>query len=191
MQPCLRLMLLASALVVSITTARAGEVVSTYGYCNARFDFCVDVPLAWEQQEAPTNGDGATFTDSAGMTLTVSGNLNPLLLNVSEAMQQAAKPFSKVTYRKQGKDWFVLSGYVGDQIVYLKEYVGDTEINSLRLEYPKARKQHYDAEVNEVVKSFTPDHLNLNGTRSVFERPDHRSPPAAAQSPHVLHRPYT
>ncbi len=155
MQVFLRSLLLISTLTVSVV-AQPGEVIAAYNYCNERFNFCVDVPLTWEQQELTLSGDGATFSDVMGMEMTVSGNNNPLLLDVAGAIEQANQEFSKVTYRKKGKDWFVLSGYAGNSILYIKEYVGDTQMNTLRLEYPTAKKQYYDADVNHVVKSFNP-----------------------------------
>ncbi|HPR90415.1 MAG TPA: hypothetical protein PLD93_03160, partial [Synergistaceae bacterium] len=67
--------------------------------------------------------------------------------------------FDTVTYRAKGKNWFVLSGYRGSDIVYLKLWVGPDAVNGLEMAYPSALKKEYDAVVTNIVRSFRPGDL--------------------------------
>ena len=67
--------------------------------------------------------------------------------------------FDTVTYSAKGKNWFVLSGYRGSDIVYLKLWVGSGAVNGLEMAYPSALKKEYDAVVTNIVRSFRPGDL--------------------------------
>ncbi len=67
--------------------------------------------------------------------------------------------FDTVTYRKLGNNWYALSGYKGEHIIYIKGWVGAGSINHLYLQYPSALKADYDDVVKRIVKSFRPGDL--------------------------------
>ena len=89
-------------------------------YCNDRYGFCVDYPSNLTMEPPPANNDGRRFHDSRGFMLIVSGINNVLENTIDTEMKSQSKDIDKITYRKKGKNWFVLSGYIGSDIVYLK-----------------------------------------------------------------------
>ena len=128
-------------------------------YCNARFGFCLSCPDGFEMDPPPTNDDGRIFRDQNGCILTAWGGYNALGETLAEALTSQSANFDTVTYKTKGKNWFVLSGYKGSDIVYLKLWVGSDAINGLRIEYPSSMKKKYDAVVTKIVRSFRPGAL--------------------------------
>lgn len=129
-------------------------------YCNDRFGFCVDYPVSFGMKPAPANGDGRIFYDDNGFRLIASGINNVLDDTPENELKNREKDFDTITYRKQEKTWYVLSGYRGNDILYVKSLVGKHSINTLYLQYPTAMKGDYDATVNHIVKSFLPGNLS-------------------------------
>ncbi|MBJ6610285.1 MAG: hypothetical protein JG718_08000 [Candidatus Thiothrix moscowensis] len=129
-------------------------------YCNERFGFCVDYPTSFGMKPPPENGDGREFYDHNGFQMTASGINNVLDATVASEMKSRAQDFDRVTYRKQAKGWYALSGYKGEDILYVKSFVGQYSISTLYLQYPTALKSDYDATVNHMVKSFIPGDLS-------------------------------
>ncbi|MDD5393877.1 MAG: hypothetical protein PHE17_12735 [Thiothrix sp.] len=129
-------------------------------YCNDRFGFCVDYPSSFSMEPPPENDDGRRFHDRHGFQMTASGINNVLDATVASEMKSTVGDFDTVTYRKKGSNWYALSGYKGRDILYVKSYVGQSAINTLYLQYPKALKTNYDASVSRIVKSFVPGDLN-------------------------------
>jgi hypothetical protein len=75
-------------------------------------------------------------------------------------MQNWKEFYAEITYQKQAKSWFVLSGYKGDNILYDKIYWGKKQTNSLRFEYPKTNRKRYDEIVLSTLRSFKHGPLN-------------------------------
>jgi hypothetical protein len=59
----------------------------------------------------------------------------------------------------EGKNWFVLSGYKGKNIIYLKAFLGTGSINHLYIEYPTHLKKKYDGMVAKISYSFKQGNL--------------------------------
>ena len=126
-------------------------------YRNDRFGFSVAVPAPFGMDPAPDNDDGRRFFDREGCSITVYGSHNVLDATVASEMEDRKSfSFDSVTYERKGKDWFVLSGFKDDDIVYSKVFVGDTLI-TLHISYPADLKADYDETVASVVKSFKRD----------------------------------
>lgn len=129
-------------------------------YCNSRYGFCVNYPSNFGSEPAPDNNDGQVFFDRDGFRMTASGSNNVTDETVKSDMNGLLSEFDTVTYRKLGKNWFALSGYKDDSIIYIKGWVGAGSINHLYLQYPSALKTDYDNVVKQIVKSFRPGDLN-------------------------------
>lgn len=128
-------------------------------YCNARYGFCVSYPNHVGMAPPPENGDGKIFYDHDGLVMTVSGANNSLDNTLQTEMQSKSEDFDNITYRAKGKNWFVLSGYSSDNIIYLKTFVGNRSINRLIIKYPaRLRAEHYEM-VEEIARSFKPGNL--------------------------------
>ena len=128
-------------------------------YCNARFGFCFSYPAHFEMDPPPENDDGRILRDGDGCVVTAWGGYNVLEETLAEAMASRSADFDTVAYKAKGKNWFVLSGYRGSDIVYLKLWVGPDAVNGLEMAYPSALKKEYDAVVTKIVRSFRPGDL--------------------------------
>lgn len=67
----------------------------------------------------------------------------------------------EITYKTLGSNWFVISGYSGDNIFYQKSFVGDDE-NTFLIEYPQTQKEKYSDMTTYLEKSFKPGPLIIN-----------------------------
>lgn len=91
--------------------------------------------------------------------MTVSGSNNSLDDSVTSEMESQTGDFDRITYRAQKKNWFVLSGYKGSEILYRKTYVGEGSVNHLHIQYPAQKRKEYDAMVTRISSSFEPGDL--------------------------------
>lgn len=145
--------ILVFSLLSFISTASAEEYKQ---YCNARFGFCVVYPAGFGVSPASDNNDGREFYDREGFTMTASGMHNVLESTLRAEMKSQEEDFDTVTYRKVKSNWYVLSGHKGDNILYIKTYVGRETIYHLYLRYPVSLKKEYDKTVSKVAQSFKP-----------------------------------
>jgi len=129
-------------------------------YCNERYGFCVNYPSNLKKERPPDNGDGQRFKDGKGFLMIVSGTNNALDDNLKTEMASQSKDFDKITYQTYKNNWFVLSGYKGSNIVYLKTYVGRSSINHLYIQFPSSQKNEYDNIVTIISRSFKSGNLN-------------------------------
>ena len=129
-------------------------------YCNDRYGFCVDYPGNLVMEPPPDNGDGRRFHDDTGFLVIASGINNVHDDTLSEEMSSQTKDFDKVTYRAKGKNWFILSGYKGSDILYRKAYVGRGAMNHLYIKYPSQYAKAYGETVTKISRSFKPGDLS-------------------------------
>lgn len=133
----------------------------SYGkYCNDRYGFCVDFPKNLVLETPPGNGDGRRFLDNKGFLMVVSGMNNILKDTLGQEMTSKSKDFDKISYRANGKNWFVLSGNKGSDIIYLKTYIGKGSMNNLYIQYPSQHRNAYDEAVTRASRSFKPGDLS-------------------------------
>lgn len=125
-------------------------------YCNGRFGQCVDIPDSYQSDPLPANGDGLVFRDGRGMTVTLSGIRNVLHASLKGELEEQMKRLPRIVYKDSGANWFVLSGYDGDNIYYVKEYVSANFISTLWVTYPARNKNDYEAVVARLSTSFSP-----------------------------------
>jgi hypothetical protein len=130
-------------------------------YCNTRYGFCAEYPAILEMEPAPANGDGRKFYFPDGFSITIYGKNNFFGENIQEQMKSQAKYFDVITYQYISKNWFVLSGYQGNNILYIKTYAGNGSTNVLFIQYPAEIKSQYDAIVSRISKSFKPGRINV------------------------------
>ncbi len=77
----------------------------------------------------------------------------------SEIFNQS-KSIDEITYRKKGKNWFVLSGFKGSEVLYIKTFIGAESINHLSMRYPAGHKTLYDDIVHKISHSYKPGDIN-------------------------------
>jgi hypothetical protein len=128
-------------------------------YCNDRYGFCIEYPKTLAIEPPPENGDGRRFHDEKGFLVIASGINNVLDDTLNGEMSSQSRDFDKITYRAKGKNWFILSGYKGSDVLYIKTYVGKGVINHLYIKYPSKRSGVYDEIVSRISRSFKPGDL--------------------------------
>ncbi len=137
----------------------ASAALADTRYCNERFGFCVSYPTQFKMHPAPDNGDGQAFYDEQGFSLIVSGINNVMDDDLDRLLKSQRKDFDQITYQARGKNWFVLSGYRQQSILYVKFYLNPQTIQHLQIRYPTVYAKHYRNTVTAIVKSFTPGEL--------------------------------
>ena len=124
-------------------------------YTNGRFGFRIDYPQSFVIAHRPDNGDGVRLTSPDGQAELVAAGGNNSKTSLKEYFDIAAKDIGgEQTYRKIGKDWFVVSSKDKGRISYLKMFVGTHSHNSFWFTYPESKKTEYDAVVIKLEKSF-------------------------------------
>lgn len=93
--------------------------------------------------------------------MTASGINNVFRDTLQTEMLSQSKYFDRITYRAKDQNWYVLSGYKGQNILYLKTFVGNESINHLHIEYPASLKAKYDEIVTRIVRTFKPGRLDI------------------------------
>ena len=147
------------AILLLLFTSQAYAQLPYKSYCNTRFGFCVDYPATFGMGPAPTNNDGREFSDQDGFFMIASGMHNALDNSLIEEMKSQEEDFDKITYRVKKKNWFVLSGYKDNDILYLKTYIGKEYIYHLYIRYPTELKTEYNTLLSTISRSFKPGPL--------------------------------
>lgn len=134
-----------------------GGAAAAPRYDNRRFAFSLSrLPENCTMQESD-NGDGVTMRDQGGFSLLAYGTNSYLVME--QSMEDALAELSsglKVTYKHidKAKNWFVVSGIAGEEIVYLKCFFGYPAARILRMSYPKHKAHAYAPQVEKVVQGF-------------------------------------
>ena len=145
--------LLLLILLFTILQAQEPNEYKYKQYCNARFDYCVLYPTSFGMRPPSYNDDGRKFYDNFGLELLVYGGYNVLDKTLLQEMEEE---FTKITYSQQKANWYVLSGYKDDKIIYMKTYLKYGIFHHLSITYPASEKGDYNLLVKEVSKSFMP-----------------------------------
>lgn len=128
-------------------------------YSNARYGFSLSLPPGEYQARSSDNGDGLRVQDGRGLVLLAYGTMAPGALGQGFAamLAELAQGFDTVTYRKTDAQagWFVVSGYRGGKIGYVKCFFRGSDACIVDISYPKADKARYDALVTSVARSIT------------------------------------
>jgi hypothetical protein len=131
-------------------------------YVNARYGFQVSYPAFLISAPNPANGDGIRMYDKKGFVLVASGINNESGETFQSELNTQWESIGKITYGVRGDNWFAISGFKGDKIIYIKSYIGTGSINHLYIEYPKDQRDRYDKIVETIEKSFKPGDLTKN-----------------------------
>ncbi|MGB3501575.1 MAG: hypothetical protein WBA44_08125 [Mesorhizobium sp.] len=149
--------LLAAALIGFAPAALA----ETTTYSNARYGTTVSFPadIFSTALEPPDNGDGQTFVARDGASLSIFASANPDASTPRQLLDEAASNAGadvRITYRKHGRNWAVLSGFKGGDIFYQRFELGTEDVvHSVLITYPAALKAEYDPLVGRIASSLT------------------------------------
>jgi hypothetical protein len=129
-------------------------------YTNERFGTMADVPrhLFGLVEPPPANGDGREFKAEDGAGLWIYGSFGPSV--VTDTFQEykawllKQNDLDRLTYKAEGKNWLVLSGTKGTNIVYMKIMEGCGAAHEVHIEYAAQNKKLYDPVVARLSQSL-------------------------------------
>lgn len=129
-------------------------------YVNARFGTSIEYPSdIFAPLPPPENDDGRRFSSADGRAqFVVYGAHNALgeTLDSLMAGDIADGGYERVTYRRKGRDWYVLSGYRAGGIFYRKVLLdgGAEVIHGFEIDYPVVEKMRFDTIVARMAGSL-------------------------------------
>jgi hypothetical protein len=146
-----------TALAMMLATMPAIPADWNY-YTNPRFAFSICYPKRiFTPGREPDNGDGLSFAAKDGAKLSAWGGNDALDEGLAGERRKVESNFTKVTYRAQGSDWFVVSGTTGARIVYHKTFLSAGRFVSFDLSYPAGAATRYKPIVAQMQKCFRYD----------------------------------
>ena len=75
--------------------------------------------------------------------------------SIKEAYEGAIKQSKiDITYKIQKENWFVISGYEDDSLVYWKRAIGGNFVSDLFIKYPKTKKAQIEPYIAKISQSF-------------------------------------
>ena len=141
------------------TTVAANEWKT---YQNSRFGFSMSYPAhLFIMQPPPENDDGRRFNARDDAYFIAYSRFNTdfwTSIKPFQADKLKSDDYEKVTYKKAGKDWLVLSGYRGSDVFYEK-YIFSCKfnvINVLYIVYDKSLNSKYSPLISRLSKGFKP-----------------------------------
>jgi hypothetical protein len=161
------LLLAAAGGFQGLSLASAKEGFSTY--TNGRFGFGLDYPVPLLNPGiAPVNGDGLKFvSDDKQTTLEAYGSIAPESATIKSLYQAAIKDYigKRVTYTRQKGNWFVISGFVADQLIFYRGGMlyrapawsatpGAMIFANFEIAWPEARRAVVDKKIGHMLRSF-------------------------------------
>ncbi|MBY6115778.1 hypothetical protein KUW09_15425 [Mameliella alba] len=147
----------------ALATLVSGVMLATI--CPAetvgRFDVHADLPGGYDMGPRPGNDDGRAFFYADGAEIRLWGGwvMDSLAAERRSRLGFYLADGARVTYEASGRDWFVLSGYDGDVIFYLRVEQGRTcggeeALAYLELRYPEHLRSTYDPRIGGIAGSL-------------------------------------
>lgn len=151
-----RRFLLAAACLVPAAASAQGDGWSVY--VNDRFGTGIEYPSdLFVPGPAPTNNDGRSFATPDGRArFSVWGSYNALDETLAQMKAGDAASADRVTYEAEGDGWYVLSGYRGGEVFYLRKMLRDDVIHGLDISYDPALTDAMAPVVTRMSRSFGP-----------------------------------
>ena len=115
------------------------------------FDYPQNLSVKYKTEHEITAAENKEFY----MRISEGINLkNGKRVDIEKDREEMKKYFDKVIYRHMGKGWYVLSGYRGNEILYVKSYITPGYICRLQMWYHRRNKEKYDKRVTRISRSF-------------------------------------
>jgi len=152
-----------AAVAIVIGMACEADAASWERYASDAMGYSVRVPTDRFALELETEGRLSYRQINGTAQLDVFGVTNPERLTVAEfqAMMEAADPNRRITYRAAGNSWFVLSGYLEDEVeptIFYAKFMlnrGGTALSAFEVSYPRAHRAEFDPLVEQMEDSLT------------------------------------
>lgn len=157
-----RTLIAAGIYLISVMAVMAGGWTA---YKNPRFGTSVDVPVGnFAANQPPANGDGQSWTAADGKShISVYGGFMVSTAETFAGYRDFSRKVEredgvKITYEAGKGDWFVLSGFRGSDIVYMKAVLSRRcspfVVNHIYLRYPASKRAEFDPIVTRMAKSL-------------------------------------
>lgn len=129
-------------------------------YKNSRYGFSVLIPNSLRNVEHSVNGDGCTFWDplTEFRVIVAGGRVykenQEDVIQIQELYKKELTEHESITYSLLKDGYYVVSGYDGAEIFYIKRYFDGEQEQTLVIKYFKSDKDEYDTMINKISKSF-------------------------------------
>lgn len=139
----------------AVLLAAAPAAADDITYRNQRFGTAATFPSQAfpEALPEPTNGDGRAWRSPDGAELFIYARANAGRETPTSIVRERAKD-DKVTYRKAGDDWVVVSGYRDGKIFYERYILRGDVVHSVAIRYPPSLRATYDKLVGPITKTL-------------------------------------
>lgn len=133
-------------------------------YCNQRYHFCIDYPkdyLIPQGESGSEDGQAFKSKDEANRLLAyrdLRDNMDPdVKFDIKTTYEEDLRDenIKAVTYKKLGRDFYVISGYnKKGKVFYQKSMISNGQLMTCLLEYNEADKALYSRISEHVFHSF-------------------------------------
>lgn len=147
-----------AALVALLLVSTAAFAQGLKQHFDERTGTVAMVPSEWQPSSRDPDWEGVRFfSDDKESWVAVWGKSSEGHSSRSYYKLVADTAGDRVTYSRRGRNWFVVSGYKGDRIFYVKAIrrCGRESWHHIALEYPAERKRAYDRMVSAVSRSLS------------------------------------
>lgn len=128
-------------------------------YTNPAYGYTVVLPASFQAASASAGGEGASFAEaSSGIRVDVSANPNTTGATVESVLAGYTSAYD-VSYQASGKNWAVASWDDGAGDVYVKAYVGENCVTTIRYTCPAASSEAGSQLIEDTVNDFKPGTL--------------------------------
>ena len=121
-------------------------------YSNKKFLYSIKYPNNLKIENSTSNGN-VIQSDDGKVSLQIYGS-NNAVGDTSDSVYNKAIKDINMYYKAHSGDWFVISYFEGDQIVYQKKVVGKASNNTFIFKFPANEKDKYNKVVDTLEKSF-------------------------------------
>ena len=139
-----------------VQPSQSASATGPADYVNARFGYTVRYPFGFRALGESANGDGQEFVSLDGTaSLKVWGEDNTLHQSLDEHLHQHVGLYQmNVTYMRRGKDFYILSGTSGDNILYQRATLKNNVFWVFLLTYKQHDRRQYDRLPGQLTKAF-------------------------------------
>jgi len=135
-------------------------------YTNVKYAYAVSYPPSvFEAEPESDSGDGKRLVSKDGKaTILVyaeaaintegDGGIMSFRQLHANTLKELAADHKKISYKQEGKGWFVFSGTKGNKVFYQKCLYDSGIAKAFLAEYDQGQKQKYDAIVANSASSF-------------------------------------
>lgn len=133
---------------------------ATKTYKNSRYGFSFKYPSdSFPSTDSSQNGSSIKLMGE-DITVSVYGSNNVFHESLDNLYQDALNSHPDIDYHVKKSDNYVVSGTDGENMYYIREYVGFGSITTMSIVYPARLEKKFDAVVTLLSNSLKPGNLS-------------------------------